>query len=93
MNSGGVQRRSGDRVARFSRYLLRRFPQDQPLRIAVAHANRPKSGQRLLDLLVSGLPNVASSYVTELGAVVSAHAGSGALVAAAIPALPLPARQ
>lgn len=86
----GVQRRSGDRVARFARYVLRRFPKNQPLRIAVAHANRPESGQRLHDLLAAGLPNLESSYVTELGAVVSAHAGPGALLAAAIPALPLP---
>ena len=86
----GVQRRSGDRVARFARYVLRRFPKDQPLRIAVAHANRPESGQRLHDFLAAKLPNLVSSYLTELGAVVSAHAGPGALLAAAIPALPLP---
>ena len=85
----GVQRRSGDRVKRFARYVLRRFPKDQPLRIAVAHANRPESGQRLHDLLVAAIPDLVSSYVTELGAVVSAHAGPGALLAAAIPALPL----
>lgn len=85
----GVQRRSGDRVKRFARYALKRFPTDQPLRIAVAHANRPESGQRLHELLVENVPNLVSSYVTELGAVVSAHAGPGALLAAAIPALPL----
>ena len=85
----GVQRRSGDRVARFARYALRRFPKGQPLRMAVAHANRPESGQRLHNLLAAGIPGLASSYVTELGAVISAHAGPGALVAAAIPALPL----
>ena len=85
----GVQRRSGDRVKRFARYVLKRFPTDQPLRIAVAHANRPESGQRLHELLVENVPNLESSYVTELGAVVSAHAGPGALLAAAIPALPL----
>ncbi|MCY4256134.1 MAG: DegV family EDD domain-containing protein [Gammaproteobacteria bacterium] len=87
----GVQRRSGDRVARFARYALRRFPKGQPLHMAVAHANRPESGQRLHDLLAAGIPDLASSYVTDLGAVISAHAGPGALVAAAIPALPLPA--
>lgn len=87
----GVQRRSGDRVNRFARYLLRRFPTRQPLRLAVAHANRPDSGQRLHDLLADAIPNLVSSYLTELGAVVSAHAGPGALLAAAIPALPLPA--
>ena len=86
----GVQRRSGDRVARFARYALRRFPKGQPLRIAVAHANRPQLGQRLLELLAAGIPDLKSSFVTDLGAVVSAHAGPGALVAAAIPALPLP---
>ena len=86
----GVQRRSGDRVARFARYVLRRFPREQPLRIAVAHANRPESGQRLHDLLTAGVPDLVSSYVTDLGAVISAHAGPGALVASAIPALPLP---
>ena len=85
----GVQRRSGDRVKRFARYVLKRFPTDQPLRIAVAHANRPDSGHRLHELLVESVPNLVSSYVTELGAVVSAHAGPGALLAAAIPALPL----
>lgn len=85
----GVQRRSGDRVGRFARYALKRFPTEQPLRIAVAHANRPESGQRLHQLLADGVPNLVSSYVTELGAVISAHAGPGALVAAAIPALPL----
>ena len=86
----GLQRRSGDRVARFARYVLRRFPEGQPLRIAVAHANRPESGQRLHDLLVAEIPRLVSSFITDLGAVVSAHAGPGALVAAAIPALPLP---
>ena len=86
----GVQRKSGDRVKRFARYVLRRFPKDQPLRIAVAHANRAESGQRLHDLLVAEIPNLVSSYLTGLGAVVSAHAGPGALLAAAIPALPLP---
>ena len=65
-------------------------PKDQPLRIAVAHANRPESGQRLHDLLTAGVPDLVSSYVTDLGAVISAHAGPGALVASAIPALPLP---
>ncbi len=85
----GAQRRSGDRVARFARYALRRFPKGQPLRMAVAHANRPEAGQRLHDLLATGIPDLASSFVTGLGAVVSAHAGPGALVAAAIPALPL----
>ena len=85
----GVQRRSGDRVKRFARYVLKRFPTDQPLRIAVAHANRPESGQRLHELMAESVPNLVSSYVTELGAVVSAHAGPGALLAAAIPALPL----
>ena len=54
------------------------------MRIAVAHANRPESGQRLHELLVENVPNLVSSYVTELGAVVSAHAGPGALLAAAI---------
>ena len=88
----GVLRRSGDRLARFARYLLRRFPKDQPVRIAVAHANRPESGQRLHDLLAAEIPGLVSSYVTELGAVVSAHAGPGALVVAAVPALPLPAQ-
>ena len=85
----GVQRRSGDRVKRFARYVLKRFPTDQPLRIAVAHANRPESGHRLHEMLAASVPNLVSSYVTELGAVVSAHAGPGALLAAAIPALPL----
>ena len=85
----GVQRRSGDRVKRFARYALKRFPTGQPLRIAVAHANRPESGQRLHQILVENIPNLTSSYITELGAVVSAHAGPGALLAAAIPALPL----
>ncbi|MCY4476626.1 MAG: DegV family EDD domain-containing protein [Gammaproteobacteria bacterium] len=85
----GVQRRSGDRVKRFARYVLKRFPTDQPLRIAVAHANRPESGHRLHEMLAESVPNLVSSYVTELGAVVSAHAGPGALLAAAIPALPL----
>ena len=89
----GVQRRSGDRVKRFARHVLRRFPKDQPLRIAVAHANRAESGQRLHDLLVAEIPNLVSSYLTELGAVVSAHAGPGALLAAAIPALPLPTKR
>ena len=89
----GVQRRSGDRVKRFARYVLRRFPKDQPLRVAVAHANRAESGQRLHDLLVAENPNLVSSYLTELGAVVSAHAGPGALLAAAIPALPLPTKR
>ena len=86
----GVLRRSGDRLARFARYLLRRFPKDQPLRMAVAHANRPESGQRLHDLLAAQIPELVSSYVTELGAVITAHAGPGALVVAAIPAPPLP---
>ncbi len=90
VKAGGLQRRSGDRVGRFARYALRRFPKNQPLRMAVAHANRPESGQRLHDLLVAGIPRLVSSFVTDLGAVVSAHAGPGALVAAAIPALPPP---
>ena len=69
--------------------MLKRFPTDRPLRIAVAHANRPESGQRLHELLVENVPDLVSSYMTELGAVVSAHAGPGALLAAAIPALPV----
>ena len=45
----------------------------------VAHANDSKSGEQLLQLLISKHNNILKHYILELGGALGAHAGPGGL--------------
>ena len=56
-----------------------------PARVAVHHLAAPERAARVADELRSRLPRVAAVHVSEVGAVVGAHVGAGALAVVVSP--------
>ena len=69
-----------DLLSRFARHVARRAKQGKTYRVAIGHANCEENAKRLHEELLDKLPDIESSYVTELGSALGVHAGPGALV-------------
>jgi len=67
---------------KFARFILDRTDKTREYRVGVGHARNPDAAERLLSLLLEGLPSVHSHYVTEVGTALGAHGGPGTLVVA-----------
>ncbi len=72
----------GDPVRRLCSYLRCRAVSGRPHRLAVGHAEAPELAERVATRLAAEIPNVESSYVTEIGAALGVHAGPGIIAAA-----------
>jgi DegV family protein with EDD domain len=72
----------GDAVRRLSGYLRRRATSSHVYRLAIGHSDAPELAERLASSLREEIPNVESSYVTEIGAALGVHAGPGTVAAA-----------
>lgn len=67
---------------KFARFILDRTDEDKGYRLGVGHARSPGEAERLVSLLLEGLPSIQSHYVTEVGTALGAHGGPGTLVVA-----------
>ena len=74
------------RVRRFAGFVARRTRGPGPWRIAVGHANAPEDAEVLMAALRERLPNVAQSFITEIGTALGVHGGPGTLVVGTQPA-------
>ncbi|MDH3510384.1 MAG: DegV family EDD domain-containing protein [Gammaproteobacteria bacterium] len=82
VKTGAVVRRRGNPVKRFARYISRRLDPSKTYRIAVGHADCADLAEQLRDALVINVNSLDAVYLTEIGSVLGAHGGPGALVAA-----------
>lgn len=69
-----------DLVPGFSRWLLRRFDADKSYRLMITHGNDHAAATELRDRLLTKLPNVQDSWISETGPAVGVHTGPGVLV-------------
>lgn len=67
---------------KFARFILDRTKSKAEYRLGVGHARSPREAEKLVSLLLEGLPSVRSHYVTEVGTALGAHGGPGTLVVA-----------
>jgi hypothetical protein len=67
---------------KFARFILDRTDRSREYRLGVGHARNPQAAEKLLCLLLDGLPSVHSHYITEVGTALGAHGGPGTLVVA-----------
>lgn len=74
-----------DRLRRFSRFVARRTPADRPINVAVGHAQCVEDAAVLERHLRDRLPLIRTLTVTDLGAALGTHAGSGTLTVATQP--------
>jgi DegV family protein with EDD domain len=65
--------------SKFARFVRRRIDPAKRYRLLVGHANVPDEGQRLLEEITAGLPNVERAWLLPLGAALSVHGGPGML--------------
>lgn len=72
-------------VERFARRVARGLDPDRAWRILVGHCDCEAQGRELRRALVAAVPHVHSSYLTEAGTAIGAHAGPGSLVVAVQP--------
>lgn len=79
------RRRATEKLARF---ILDRTDRKRAYRLGVGHARSPREADKLVSLLLEGLPSVRSHYVTEVGTALGAHGGPGTLVVAVQEDLP-----
>jgi DegV family protein with EDD domain len=82
IGQGGILFGRENIVDKFAGFLIRRAAQGVRYRVAVGHCNDPESGQALLERLRSGIPDLESAYLTEVGSALGVHAGPGGLVVA-----------
>ncbi len=65
---------------KFARFIIERSDPSACYRLGVGHARNPEQAERLLAMLLEGLPEVHSHFVTEVGTALGAHGGPGMLV-------------
>ncbi|MEM9304149.1 MAG: DegV family protein [Pseudomonadota bacterium] len=69
-----------DRPRRFARWMAKRAPHGDGVRVMIAHCNNNEGARALRDQLVRLVPRVHSVYLTEAGTALGAHAGPGTLI-------------
>ena len=67
-------------LPRFARYIAKRVPQAEEIRIAVGHALCAEEASELESLLRKNMPSISSSSITSLGSAIGVHGGPGTLV-------------
>lgn len=72
-------------VERFAARVARSLDPACPYRVLVGHCDCEAEGRALRRALVERIPHVHSSYLTEAGTAIGAHAGPGSLVVAVQP--------
>ncbi|MEO1595711.1 MAG: DegV family protein [Pseudomonadota bacterium] len=82
VSSGGVILGRGRRLPKFARYISRRIDADRPMKLAVGHANCEHDAIELRGRLLTALPGVKESYLTEVGTAFGVHGGPGLVVVA-----------
>jgi DegV family protein with EDD domain len=90
IGQGGVLFGRENIVDKFASFLLRRADKGTRYRVAIGHCNDLESGQALLERLRSGIPNLESALLTEVGSALGVHAGPGGLVVALQDWIPIP---
>lgn len=78
--AGGVLFGRRKRIEKFARFIVRRSVAGVRYRLGVGHAGDMDGARRLLELLLTQLPEVESGFVTDLGTALGAHGGPGTLV-------------
>lgn len=82
ITAGGALFGRRHRLEKFARYVLRRVDRRARLRIAIGHAICKDDARDLQRLLLSGLADVESARLTDLGTAFGVHGGPGTLVVA-----------
>ena len=81
--AGGVLLGRDRRIEKFARFLSGRLERKRRLRIGIGHALCKDDAVELESLLKNALPNIASSFITSLGAGIGVYGGPGTLAIAA----------
>ena len=79
LKARGVLYGHSNRIEKFVNFLDKKIDPNKKYHIMVAHANDSKSGEQLLQLLISKHNNILKHYILELGGALGAHAGPGGL--------------
>ena len=79
LKARGVLYGHSNRIKKFVNFLDKKIDPNKKYYIMVAHANDSKSGDQLLQLLISKHNNILKHYMLELGGALGAHAGPGGL--------------
>ena len=69
----------------FQRFAAERIGENEPARIAIAHADAPERAARVAELVARVRPQARLERVGEIGAVVGAHGGPGTLGLVVLP--------
>ena len=69
-------------LRRFAQHVAGRTRRGKTYRVAIGHANCQNDAEQLSAELLKRLPDIETTYVTELGSAVGVHAGPGALLVA-----------
>ena len=85
----GVCLRRPDLPARFVSKVLRGVGRKQAWRAQVMHCCNPEEAAQVRSALLEQLPGVECAQVFDAGSAIGAHAGSGAVVLALMPRLPV----
>ena len=80
--AGGVLLGGDRRIEKFARFLSRRLDRKRKFRVGIGHALCEDDAVELERRLKDALPNIASSFVTSLGAGIGVHGGPGTLAVA-----------
>ena len=69
-------------LQRFIRYVTKQLDSSARYRLGVAHANNETAAIEIRDRLLQLNPNIADSYLTEMGVALGVHTGPGAIAVA-----------
>ncbi len=76
-----------NRVSRFSRFVAKRAPQDQPVDIGIGHAVCEDDAERLEHHIRERLPAIRKITSTAIGTALGVHGGPGTLIISMMPHL------
>ena len=80
IKAGGIVAGRRDPLPGFARFVARRMPGQEPMRVSIGHALCEQKARRLKDLLQQAIPEIRHTTICELGSALGVHAGAGALV-------------
>ena len=79
MSAAGILKGTKRIPEKLSAFILNKMEQNKKYNILIGHCNTVKDGQKLLDLIKKGNPNINSIELIEIGCALGVHAGPGSL--------------
>lgn len=92
ISAGGYLWGRRRRLERFADFVARQARPGRRYHLAVGHARDPGGATRLLEALQARIPDLATSWTTEIGTALGVHGGPGTLLASFQEVLPVAPR-